>query len=321
MANGITTEEQVNVTTPVGFFSNTIEPVFNEDVFSEDNLSEEVQKPDFTSPLVLRDNIMMAAGDEDLSLTEFDASANLARQNLLSDLSSQDIYTRSKRDLQFNIGAERDIQFQQGRQLLSDIDAFIDSQRATVVQREYEKELERQEELLKEEKKEQLQLMAMQMGIDPDGMSRKELRSVIAGGQAELVSRSKSGGSSRSGGGRSGGGGASGGSKGTGKDGCGEGMSKNLITGTCHFDDVLIEAQRYGMTYDVLPEKGKLTGSKEEYVKSRLFGAGVYKPTQVQLGLDVLSKTLPDTTKSGSSPMVECAMSLGEWVNGECVYN
>lgn len=206
MANGMTTTAQpgisaelpqVNVTTPLGFFSNTIKPTFNQDIFSEDNLSEEVQKPDLTSPLVLRDNVMKAAGDEDLSLTEFDAAANLARQTLLSDLSSQDIYTRSKRDLQFNIGAERDIQFQQGRQLLSDIDAFIESQRATVVQREYEKELKRQEELLKEEKKEQLQLMAMQMGIDPDGMSRKELRSAIAGKSAEVeaYSRSRSGGS------------------------------------------------------------------------------------------------------------------------------
>lgn len=191
MANG-NTIEQSNVTTPLGFFSNTIEPVFNEDIFTEDNLSEEVQKPDLTSPLVLRDQIMQAAGDEELSLTEFDASANLARQTLISDLSEQDVFTRSKRDLQFNISAEQGIQFQQGRQLLSDIDAFVDSQRATVVQREYEKELERQEELLKEEKKEQLQLMAMQMGIDPDGMSRKDLRSAIAGTSAERYSRTLS---------------------------------------------------------------------------------------------------------------------------------
>ncbi len=258
-----TDDQQVNVITPLGFFSNTIEPVFNENIFSEENLSGEVQKPDLISPLVLRDNVMKAANDEDLSLTEFDAAANLARQTLTSDLTNQDVYTRSKRDLEFNINAERDIQFQQGRQLLSDVDAFIESQRATVVQREYEKELERQEELLKEEKKEQLQLMAMQMGIDPDGMSRKDLRSAIAGMNADAYSRatSGSGGSSRS---------RSGGSSGGSSSKCPTGFSKS-ITGECIPSSAVDAAYLFGAQYDELVSAGGYTtGSREDYIRSGL---------------------------------------------------
>ena len=171
-------EEQT--TNPNSFFATTIDPVFSDEIFSEENLSNEYQKPDLKPTSVFRDTITTAANDEDLSLGEYDAAASLATQELESQLLNQDNYTRSKRDLEFNINAERDVQFNQGQQLLRDIDAYTQAQRATVVQREYEKELERQEELLADEKKEALQLQAMQLGIDPNGLSRKELRTAIA---------------------------------------------------------------------------------------------------------------------------------------------
>lgn len=168
------------LTTPTGFFNATIAPVFNDNIFSEDNLSSEIQKPDLTPVTTIRNQIDAAANDEDLSTTEFDAAADLARQKLISDITSADVYTRGKRDLEFNISAERDVQFEQGKQLLQDLDTYIESSRATVVQRDYEKELERQEEALKDQQKYELQLMALKLGVDPSDMSRKDLRTAIA---------------------------------------------------------------------------------------------------------------------------------------------
>lgn len=199
---GAGTVEQ-NITTPVGFFNDAIAPVFEQDIFSQENLATEMDRPEMTNVFTLRQNISDAANDEDLSLLQFDAAANLARQKVESDLQNRDAYTRLKRDLEFNINAERDVQFQQGSQLLRDIDAFTEANRATVMQREYEKELERQEELLKEQKKEELQMMAMQMGIDPTEMSRKELIkniSAVSGRSISGASGSSRGSSYSSGG-------------------------------------------------------------------------------------------------------------------------
>lgn len=171
---------EYTLTTPNGFFNSTIAPVFEENIFTEANLSNEIQKPDLTPVTTIRAQVDAASTDKDISTIEFDASANLARQKLISDITSQDSYTRGKRDLEFNINAERDIQFKQGQQLLSDLDTYITSSRATVVQRDYEKQLKKEEEKLKEAQKAELQLMAMKLGVDPGGLNRKTLRTVIA---------------------------------------------------------------------------------------------------------------------------------------------
>lgn len=171
---------EYNITTPTGFFNSTIAPVFSENIFSAENLSEEGQKPDLTPITTIRQQIDTAANDGDISSLQFDAASSLARQQLLSNITSQDTYTRGKRDLEFNINAERDIQFNQGQQLLRDLDTYITASRATVVQREYEEKLKEEEKKLEEQKKEELQLMAMKLGIDPNGLSRKDLRKSIS---------------------------------------------------------------------------------------------------------------------------------------------
>lgn len=171
---------EYNITTPTGFFNSTIAPVFSENIFSAENLSEEGQKPDLTPITTIRQQIDTAANDGDISSLQFDAASSLARQQLLSNITSQDTYTRGKRDLEFNISAERDIQFNQGQQLLRDLDTYITASRATVVQREYEEKLKEEEKKLEEQKKEELQLMAMKLGIDPNGLNRKTLRKSIA---------------------------------------------------------------------------------------------------------------------------------------------
>jgi len=294
-------EEQV--TTPTGFFSNTIKPVFNDDIFSEENLSEEIQKPDLTSPITVRDSITKAAADEDLSLGEFDAAANLATQTLLSDISSQDAFSRTKRDLEFNIQAERGVQFQQGRQLVSDLDAFVQSNRATVVQREYEKELKRQEKLLEQQRVEELQLMAMQLGIDPEGMSRKNLRSKIAGSQADrysnslIKSTSKSGSSGSSG--RSGSsGGSSGGSSKSGK--CSTGF-KMSIDGKCIPSSATDAAYLLSKQYDDLIDKDEfIPGMREDYISAGLSSLP-YTANQRGIALESASGkiTIPNADKGG----------------------
>lgn len=285
-----------DITTPLGFFSNTIQPVFNENIFSQENLGSEVQKPNLTSPLVLRDQITKAASDKDMSLTEFDASANLARQTLLSDLTNADVYTRSKRDLEFNINAERDVQLQQGRQLLADIDAFTESQRAIVQQREYEKELKRQEELMKEQKKEELEMMAMQLGIDPSGMSRKSLKSAIAGYQAKRTSSS----SSRSSGGGSRSGSSGGYSVASSSGKCTTGYKKG-VDGRCYPTDVVTYAtqiKNYGQVPEGYygPEIGKLS---EDELANTFYSTGIYNPNQVRMGIDVYSGYYPPRSGSG----------------------
>lgn len=171
---------EYNITTPTGFFNSTIAPVFSEDIFSAENLSQEGQRPDLTPITTIRQQVDTAANDGEISSLQFDAAASLARQKLLSNITSQDTYTRGKRDLEFNINAERDIQFNQGQQLLRDLDTYITASRATVVQREYEEKLKEEEKKLEEKKKEELQLMAMKLGIDPNGLSRKDLRTKIS---------------------------------------------------------------------------------------------------------------------------------------------
>lgn len=288
-----------DITTPLGFFSNTIQPVFNENIFSQENLGSEVQKPNLTSPLVLRDQITKAASDEDMSLTEFDASANLARQTLLSDLTNADVYTRSKRDLEFNINAERDVQLQQGRQLLADIDAFTESQRAIVQQREYEKELKRQEELLKEQKKEELEMIAMQLGKDPSGMSRKALKSLIAKAYSSKYSSSGGGrgGSSRV----SSGSGSSGGYSVASSSGkCPTGYKKG-VDGRCYPTDVVTYAtqiRNYGQVPEGYygPEIRKLS---EDELANTFYSTGIYNPNQVRMGIDVYQGYYPQRSGSG----------------------